>query len=191
MMYRFVTGVSTAVLTILPTAAVADTLQEILPNASDFDFDVTSYDDGGGSGVRGNATASGTSNGIGWQIGPTNLWSGRTTTDGTFEFEALPGITTDNLHPSDDFTITFDQPIDKLVVVLSNDNLNDAVNFGIVPTETRGANTDEFGQITLQTAAGGIVLFENIQSLTVTHVNNNGIFDGFDMAFHAIPVEPE
>ena len=39
-----------------------------------------------------------------------------------------------------------------------------------------------------------MTLFEHINSITISHVNNNGINDGFDFAFSAIsaPVlEPE
>lgn len=156
---------------------------------SSFDFDVETYVSGGGSGITGNATASGTSNGIGWSIGPTNLWSGRTTTNDSFQFSVLPG-TTDNLHTSIGFTITFLQPIAKLLVALDNDNTTDSINFGVTPTQTQGL-TLSGTQITLSTAAGGgLALFEfaGSNTLTITHTDNNGVTDGFDLAFHAIAV---
>lgn len=156
---------------------------------SSFDFDVETYVSGGGSGITGNATASGTSNGIGWSIGPTNLWSGRTTTNDSFQFSVLPG-TTDNLHTSIGFTITFGQPIAKLLVALDNDNTKDSINFGVTPTQTQGLALSGT-QITLSTAAGGgLALFEfaGSNTLTITHTDNNGVTDGFDLAFHAIAV---
>jgi hypothetical protein len=156
---------------------------------SSFDFDVVNYAPGSNGGIGGNATASGTSNGIGWSIGPTNLWSGRTTTNDSFQFSVLPG-TTDNLHTSIGFTITFLQPIAKLLVALDNDNTTDSINFGVTPTQTQGL-TLSGTQITLSTAAGGgLALFEfaGSNTLTITHTDNNGVTDGFDLAFHAIAV---
>jgi hypothetical protein len=157
-----------------------------------FSFDVLSYTVGTGSGISGNSLASGTSNGIGWRIDtPTNLWSGRTTTNGTFAFSALP-ITTDNLHPSVDFTITFAQPIKTLIVALSNDNKTDSINFGIDPSLVQGVSFDSTShQITLNNASGGLAWFENINSLTIHNVNNNGDADGYDLAFHAVAAVPE
>jgi len=35
-------------------------------------------------------------------------------------------------------------------------------------------------------AGGGLDLFENINALTISHVNSNGINDGFDLTFQAI-----
>ena len=150
-----------------------------------FDFDVTSYDTGSSTdGLSEDATASGTSNGIGWSISPTNLWSGRTTTNGNFNFTVLP-VLTDNLHTSSDFTITFDRTIDSLLVALDNDNLTDSLNFGMAPTDYQGLTLNS-NQLLLEVpAGGGLALFENIHSLTVSHTNTN-ILDGFDLAFHAV-----
>jgi len=149
-----------------------------------FNFDVTSYTYAG-QGTDGNSTASGTSNGIGWEISPTNLYSGRTTTNGSFKFSVLP-ITTDNLHTSSDFTITFSQTIDQLLVALDNDNLTDSINLGIAPVDYEGLTLNSTQLLLEVPAGGGLALFENINSLTISHVNNNGVNDGFDFAFHAI-----
>lgn len=152
---------------------------------ANFDFDVTTYDYTG-NGTNGTATASGTSNGIGWTISPTNLWSGRTTTDGTFAFDPLMPNLTDNLHVSIDFTVTFDSVISDLIVALDNDNTTDSLNIELVPVYTQGLNVDGT-QISLQTGgAGGLAWFQNVTSLTITHVNINAA-DGFDFAFHAVP----
>ncbi len=169
----------------LPGAAHSSTLSEF--DLSLFNFDVTSYSQTNG-GLNGAATASGTSNGIGWTISPTNLWSGRTTTNGSFSFGVLPKKT-DNLHASLAFTITFDQTIDKLLVALSNDGTGtDSINFGIAPTEwTSGVNFGSGNQATLVSGSSALALFENINSFTISNVNTNGITDGFDLAFHAIP----
>lgn len=155
-----------------------------------FSFDIVNYQPGSSpNGAGGDATASGTSNGIGWSISPTSLWNGRTTTNGSFTFAALPAPT-DSLHPSTAFTITFTQPIAKLLVALSNDNTNDSVNFGVAPTLVQGLTVNGT-QIVLNNAAGGLALFENLHTLTLTHTDNNGITDGFDLAFHAIAAVPE
>ena len=150
-----------------------------------FNFDITSYNTGAQtSGLGGDATASGTSNGIGWSISPTNLWSGRTTTNGGFQFSVLP-IKTDNLHASIDFTITFDRVIDKLLVALDNDNTVDSINFGMAPVDYQGLTLDGMQLLLATPAGGGLALFENIHSLTISHTNTN-FLDGFDLAFHAV-----
>lgn len=147
---------------------------------AEFSFDITSYTNAGASSL-----ASGTSNGIGWSISPTAYWANRTVTDGSFAFAALPNPT-DNLHASADFTITFNQPIGRLLVALSNDNTTDSIDFGIVPTLMQGVSAVGT-QIVLNNAAGGLALFENLNTLTVTHTNTNTL-DGFDLAFHAVAV---
>ncbi len=87
--------------------------------------------------------------------------------------------------------ITFDQTIDALLVALSNDNTNDSINFGLNPSDLVGNVSNIGAQINLTSASGGLVLYENINSLTVSHTNNNNINDGFDLAFHAIAEVPE
>ncbi|MCG3200391.1 MAG: hypothetical protein NFCOHLIN_00243 [Gammaproteobacteria bacterium] len=156
---------------------------------STFSFDITSYSVGSNvGGLGGDATASGTSNGVGWSISPTNLWSGLTRTNGTFDFSALPN-NTDNLHPSIGFTLTFAQPVGALLVALSNDNLTDSINFGLTPSDFSGMSFLAT-QAVLNSAAGGLALFENVNSLTITHVDNNGVSDGFNLAFHVVSVVP-
>jgi hypothetical protein len=154
-----------------------------------FSFDITSYSpDSGGSGLGGTSIASGTSNGVAWSISPTNLWSGRTNTVGTFDFTALPN-NTDNLHPSIGFIITFAQPVSALLVALSNDNTNDSINFGLTPSDFSGMSFAGT-QAVLNNQFGGLALFENVNSLTITHIDNNGVSDGFDLAFHVVSVVP-
>lgn len=151
-----------------------------------FSFDVLTADfNASGS----TPAATGTSNGIGWSLSATALWSGRTVSNGSFSFAALP-LQTDNLHPSIDYTITFAQPIAKLLVALSNDNTNDSINFGLLPSLYQGVSINGT-QITLNSASGGLVLFENVNSLTISNIDNNGITDGYDLAFHAVAAVPE
>lgn len=171
-----------------PLQAHALTIADIDLNA--FTFDITTYDTGSSpSGVNGDATASGFSGGVAWSISPTSLWSGRTTTNGSFQFAALPQ-TTDNLHAAGDYTLTFAQPVKTLLVALSNDNTLDAINFGMVPRDVSGV-TVSGTQITLNSTQGGLALFENVQSLTIHNINNNGLDDGYDLAFTVIATVPE
>ena len=149
---------------------------------SQFDFDVTNVT-GANTGVIHNAVATGTSNGIGWTISPTTYWMGRTVTNGTFSFSALP-VSTDNLHASGNYTITFDQTVSSLLVALSNDNLTDSINFGLLASDSSGVSFSGT-QVVLDTNVGGLVLFENINSFTITNTNTN-ILDGYDLAFHAV-----
>jgi hypothetical protein len=186
---------SLVALSLLMAFGVANAVPVLSPSIvngfdlSTFSFDVTSYSYTG-NGLDGKATASGTSNGISWTISPTNIYSGFTTTNGTYAFAALPNKT-DRLHPSSDFTITFAQPIKTLIVALSNDNLNDSINFGINPTFIQGATFNSTShQITLNNAAGGLAWFESVNTLTFKNTNTN-VFDGYNLAFHAIAAVPE
>lgn len=187
-MKRAIAFVFIAVMTICcwATAGLAslDPITVIAP--SSFSFDVAKYNYTG-SGTNGLASASGTSNGIGWSISNTNLWSGLTKTDATFSFSALP-IKTDNLHPSIDFTIEFDSILDSLLVVLSNDNLPDSINFGRIPTSFSGITLDGTQIVLDNNFVGGWAMFTNLGSDKVIHVNTNGVpADGFNLAFHAFP----
>lgn len=158
-------------------------------DTSDFDFDVVDYDPGSGSGLNNEATASGTSNGVNWSIGPTNLWTGRTRTNETFNFINsginILGKSTDNLHTSNNFTVVFDRVVETLYVALGNDGSgNDSINLGLIPDQVQGLIVSGT-QITLASGGqAGLAMFSNINSLTVSHSNVNAL-DGFDFAFHA------
>lgn len=180
-----ITGTALAVSLMIGAQGVqALTLDDI--DLSGFSFDIVSYTPASGAGK---ASASGTSNGVAWRIDGFDTWSGRTVTNGSFAFAALP-VRTDNLHPSTDFTIVFDRSVSSLLVALSNDNTTDSINFGRVPTAFSGLSLSGT-QIVLNSVAGGLALFENIDSLTVTHSNTNGVTDGFDFAFHVVASVPE
>ena len=108
----------------------------------------------------------------------------------------LPGIflQTDNLHTSINFTITFDRTIDEILVELDNNNLTDSINSGLARVDYQDLTLNSTQLLLEFPAGGGLTLFEHINSITISHVNNNGINDGFDFAFSAIsaPVlEPE
>ena len=155
---------------------------------NNFDFDVQTYEVGSHfEGLGDDATASGTSNGIAWSIGPTDIFENYTTTDESFVFSSLPNPT-DNLHVGMDFTITFQSPVQNLLIVLSNNNCCDAVDFGYVPTETAGDVTNSGSQILLTSESGGLALFAGLGNVvSINHIDSNG-YDGFDIAFYANPV---
>lgn len=178
-------GLLAASLTAVQALASAASFGGIELNS--FSFDVLTVDYNATSGST--PAATGTSNGIAWTLSATPLWSGRTVTNGSFAFAALP-LTTDNLHPSGNYTISFAQPIAKLLVALSNDNTVDSINFGLVPTQYQGVSLNST-QITLNSPSGGLVLFENVNRLSIGNLNNNGLDDGYDLAFHALAAVPE
>ncbi len=154
---------------------------------SQFDFEITSISGGtlAQNGALSNGTLEGTSGGTNWTINDVNTWMNRTKTDNSFSFNGLP-ISTDVFHASADFTINFDRKIDTLIVALSNDNLNDSINFQHTPSDFFGMSF--LGtQATLNNSSGGLALFENIDSFSLSHINNNNILDGFDVAFWIIP----
>jgi hypothetical protein len=155
---------------------------------NNFDFDVQIYNLGSDpDGLGDDATASGTSNGIAWSIGPTDIYEDFTTTDESFVFSSLPNPT-DNLHVSMDFTITFQSPVQNLLIVLSNNNCCDAVDFGYVPTEIAGDITNSGSQILLTSESGGLALFTGLGNVvSISHIDSNG-YDGFDIAFYANPI---
>lgn len=163
------------------TAASAGSISDF--DLNQFDFDVTSI-----TGSNPNSIATGTSNGIGWTISPTSYWSPRTVTNGTFNFSALPTLT-DSLHASGNYTITFDQTISSLLVALSNNDLTDSINFGLAASDSSGVSFSGT-QVVLNGTTGGLILFENINSLTVQNLDNNQILDGYDVAFHAVAAIP-
>lgn len=163
-------------LMVFSSASYATLISDIDLNT--FDFDITSI-----TGSDSSLIASGTSNGVGWSITPTFYWMNRTKTDGSFNFSSLP-VNTDNLHASGDYTITFDETVSSLLVAVSNDNLTDSINFGLTASDFRGV-TFSGTQVVLNSAPGGLILFENINSLTIQNTNTN-VLDGYDLAFHVV-----
>jgi PEP-CTERM motif len=187
-MKHLITATAAALTLFAQTGAQALTINDF--DLNNFAFDITQYNPGSNAiGIGGDATASGTSGGVAWSISPTSLWTGRTTTNGSFSFAALP-VTTDSLHASGSYTITFATTIQSLLVAVSNNDGNDSINFGLTPTDYRGV-TLSGTQVNLNNPRGGLVLFENVQSLTINNVNNNGTADGYDLAFHAVTAVPE
>ena len=158
-------------------------------------FDVQNIDDLGNSGSVDIIEAQGTSgNGaltVGWELSETLNFAARTITNGTATFAFLPGLSTDRLHLSADFTITFDTTVDQLLFAVSNDNNSgDGFDFQLPPADILGNLQIAVNGtlVTLTSTQGGLILFENVNSLTISHVNNNGISDGIDIAWFVVSV---
>lgn len=148
-------------------------------------FDVTSVTTGS------NASASGTSNGIGFTLTSEFIWNVRTVTNGTYQgFTggnfAIPMPNSDVLHGSN-VSITFAETVQTvLVYVADDDNGSDAVfDFGIVPEVLSGSVVVSGTAFGASAVAGGLVRLNN--------VNSNTLFspiaaDGNDYAIVANPV---
>lgn len=172
-------------------SASAQAALPIAPNTFDFNVTTINYNanqNGYAHYIEGN------SNGVNWDMYANSLWNARTYTNDRFNYASSGVYGIDSLHPGADFKIEFDRPIGSLLVLLSNDNLADSINFGNHYTvgDSSGITYDNLsGQVTLNSASGGWILFNDIQSNTIFHTNNNGINDGFDMAFHVVSTVPE
>lgn len=156
-------------------------------NLADFDFDVTEYVPGPSSGLAGQATAAGTSGGVAWEISPTNIWTAQTVTNGTAHFNRSPIPLTDSLHVGIDFTITFDEIVETILVLVSN-NRADSVNLGLLPVDFEKLAVS--GTQTELLASPGLALYENVSARSISHTNDNGLNDGFDFAFWVIESSP-
>jgi hypothetical protein len=182
----------------LVTLGFSVSAQAALPIAPNtFDFDVIQTDLGlGGSNYQ--YKANGTSNGVNWNVGANSIWIGGTTTNGTYTgFPALAGNGTDRLHLGSDFQITFDQPIHSLLIFISNNNPStDSFNFGNRFTLVDSENMHyEPGSaqtvVTNGSSNGGWMYIADINTDTLTHTADNGIGDGWNVAFHVVSVVPE
>lgn len=127
-----------------------------------------------------NGTATGTSNGVGWTLSPTSIWSVLTYTnqDYTGYSDPLkhnpPIDTTDTLHISArTFDLQFDQPIASALVYIT-DNLplptDGQLDFGITPTYVSGDISINGTAFKCESTDGGLVLLENINSNLLSHV---------------------
>lgn len=148
-------------------------------------FDVTSVTTGS------NASASGTSNGIGFTLTSEFIWSARTVTDGTYQgFSggsfAIPMPNSDVLHGSN-VSIAFAETVQSvLVYVADNDSGVDTVfDFGIVPEVLSGSVVVSGTAFGASAAEGGLVRLNNVNSNTLF---SPSAADGNDYAIVANPV---
>ncbi|WP_420333954.1 vWA domain-containing protein [Roseibium sp.] len=139
--------------------------------------------------ATGKVVAKGTSNGVGWTVVADNIFAPLTNKSGGASFNDLPGRY-DDLHVGSNFTITFDQPVTSMLVVLANDNdTGDGPNFqelvpvDFVDAENLGGGT----QVKINDKGGALFYYRDINITKMTHVNDNGINDGWDLAFFVFP----
>ena len=158
-------------------------------NLASLSFEVTSLGAGTTSGF--NLSAEGTSNTIGWSAAAdTTLdfnYAGYTCTNNCYTLPSLVGApTTDRLHASRDFTITFDQTIDWFLVSFSNNSSElGGFDFGIAPTAVGGNVVVNGTKLQLTSSAGGWALFTglNTNTTTMSHVNWYTPLDGYHIAW--------
>jgi len=139
--------------------------------------------------TTGKVVATGTSNGVGWTVVANNIYAPLTNKEGGASFNDLPGQY-DDLHVGSDFTITFDRPVQSLLVVLANDNdTGDGPNFqDYTPVDFVDATAPDGGtQVRIDDRGGALFYYRDVEIVTLNHVNDNGINDGWDLAFFAFP----
>ena len=134
------------------------------------------------------ASATGTSNGIGYSVSVATggFYVPLSNTTNSQTYNDLPG-SYDDLHLGRDFTITFANPISMLLIAMGNDNNTlDGPDFGIQPDETVGINLIG-SQLSITDIHGALALFSFSTPVTsLSHVNI-GRLDGYDMSFFAYP----
>lgn len=139
--------------------------------------------------ATGKVVATGTSNGVGWTVTAVNIFAPLTNQSGGATFNDLPGDY-DDLHVGSDVVITFDQKVTSMLVVLGNDNnTGDGPNFqelapeDFVDAEALNGTT----QVRILDPGGALFYYRDIEITQLTHVNDNGINDGWDLAFFVFP----
>lgn len=139
--------------------------------------------------ASGKVVATGTSNGVGWTVTANSIYEPYSNVKGGAGFNDLPGRY-DDLHVGSDFTITFDQPVTSMLVVLANDNdTGDGPNFQELPPVdfVDASNPDGGTQVKIEDKGGALFYYYDINITSMTHVNDNGINDGWDLAFFVFP----
>ncbi|WP_298962162.1 VWA domain-containing protein [uncultured Roseibium sp.] len=139
--------------------------------------------------ASGKVVATGTSNGVGWTVTANSIYEPYSNIKGGAGFNDLPGRY-DDLHVGSDFTITFDQPVTSMLVVLANDNdTGDGPNFQELPPVdfVDASNPDGGTQVKIEDKGGALFYYYDINITSMTHVNDNGINDGWDLAFFVFP----
>ena len=165
-------------------ASVPDAIADLDLNALSFDVVTFEVD-----AATGKTVSTGTSNGVGWTVVADNIFRPLTNMDGNAGFNDLPGVY-DDLHVGSNFTITFDQPVTSMLVVLANDNdTGDGPNFQeLAPLDFVDANNPNGGtQVVIQDRGGALFYYKDINITQMTHINDNGINDGWDLAFFVFP----
>lgn len=129
-------------------------------------------------------SATGTSNGIGYSL-EGNYFVPFSNNNSSQPYNDLPNRY-DDLHLGAEFTITFDQGIDYLLLGLANDNNTGiGIDFGIAPTELVDVSIVSGTQTAITDINGGLLLYVFSSPITTLTHFNPGFGDGFDVSFFA------
>ena len=141
-------------------------------------FDVTSVQ---GWDTSQGGTATGTSNGVGWNLSPTFIWGAITVTNGTYAGYADPVRfapplpNSDTLHIGvETFDLTFDRPIQTALVYMTDNPsppTDGRIDFGITPTYVSGDVNIDGTTFWAGSSAGGLVRLDNINSNVLSHTS--------------------
>lgn len=159
------TGAIAVVLTACSAAAHATVL-----------FDVTSVQNLDASGT---GTATGTSNGVGWTLSPTFIWSALTWTNGGYtgfsdgaRFNP-PLALSDTLHVSvETFDLTFQKTIQSALIYISDNPsppTDGRLDFGMAPVYISGDVNISGTTFWAGSSAGGLVRLDNIGSSVLSN----------------------
>jgi hypothetical protein len=150
---------------------------------SDLDLSALSFETIYAADTNFPTSASGTSNGVGYSVSGT-FYAPFSNMTSSQSFNDLPGRY-DDIHAGGDFTITFDTPIDALLVALGNDNsTGDGPDFGLTPADSTGI-TVSGTKLSIVDINGALALLQFASPISsLTHTNDSQT-DGFDMAFFA------
>ena len=99
--------------------------------------------------------------------------------------------TFDDMHAGSSFTITFAEPISKLLVALANDNITgDGPDFGLIPADSSGITIGGASgtRLGISETTGALALFEFATPVSVVTHTNDAVNDGWDLSFFAYPV---
>ncbi len=173
----------------LSTAAVAAHAMAVAPveavdplDLSALSFGVDSFAD--------NPVIAGSSNGIGYTFvaaGP--VYVPYSTLNNTRTYNDLPG-SYDSIHAGASFTVTFDQPVEEVLVALGNDNATgDGPDFGLLPTTSNGI-TLQGTKLSIGDIGGALALLVfDTPTTTLVHTAD-ALNDGWHLSFFAYAPAP-
>lgn len=149
---------------------------------SSLSFEVDSFAD--------NPVITGTSNGIGYTFvaqGP--VYVPFSTLNNTRTYNDLPG-SYDSIHAGASFTVTFDQPVEKVLVALGNDNATgDGPDFGLLPDTSNGI-TLQGTKLSIGDIGGALALLVfDTPTTTLVHTAD-ALNDGWHLSFFAYAPAP-
>lgn len=169
--------------------AQAQSLEDLI--AGDLTFSLEEYGDLVRTNFR--ASASGHSNGIAYTLTGergSSIFTGYSNDREDQEFNDLP-MPHDAIHIGSNFTLTFDEPVQALLVATANDNnTGDGFDFSMTPLETVDIEMQGTFMRSLD-PRGTLALFVLVEPAEVWEsMSEDAIVDGIDLAFFAYPVWP-